>query len=112
MARKRTAAKKKKKPASKKTTARATRRRAASGDIVNAWENDPGSGASASGGPLIPRPTPALDAQPLPTKITHPASGPPPSTFPPGSADFRYWAASEALRRGAGPTSGDQLRPG
>jgi hypothetical protein len=101
MARKRTAAKKRKKPASKKTTARATRRRAAPGNIVNAWENDPGNGASASGGPLIQRPTPALGAQPLPTKITHPASGPPPSTFPPGSADFRYWTASEALRRGS-----------
>jgi hypothetical protein len=101
MARKRAAAKKNRRRASKKTTARTTRRRAAAGDIVNAWENDPGNGASASGGPLIQRPTPALDAQPLPTKITHPASGPPPSTFPPGSADFRYWTASEALRRGS-----------
>jgi hypothetical protein len=100
MARKRTAAKKRKKTASKKTTAR-TRGRAAGSDIINAWENDPGNGASASGGPLIQRPTPVLDAQPLPTKITHPASGPPPSTFPPGTANFRYWTASEALRRGS-----------
>jgi hypothetical protein len=42
-----------------------------------------------------------LNAQPLPTKITHPALGPPASTFPSGSADFRYWTASEALRRGS-----------
>jgi hypothetical protein len=101
MARKRSAAKRKRRATAKKPTARPARKRAAAGAVVNAWENDPGNGASPSGGPLIQRPTPVLDAQPLPTEITHPASGPPPSLFPPGSADFRYWTASEALRRGS-----------
>jgi hypothetical protein len=100
MARKRAAAKKTRRSTSKRTAAR-TRKRAAAGDKINAWENDPGDGANPSGGPLIQQPTPALAAKPLPTKITHPAPGPAPSTFPPGSANFRYWTASAALRRGS-----------
>lgn len=103
MARKRVATnQKKKKRASKKATARAPHRRtAAACDMVNAWETDPGNGANPSGGQLIQRTIPNLNTQPLPTKITHPAAGRPPSTFPPGSADFRYWTAAEALRRGS-----------
>ena len=73
----------------------------ASAAMVNAWETDPGKGPNPDGGQLIQRPVPILNAQPQPTKITNPARAPEASAHPPGGADFRYWAAAEALRRGS-----------
>src|SRR5262249_15507494 len=36
-----------------------------------------------------------------PIRIVHPASAPEAKPHPPGTAEFRYWTAAEALRRGA-----------
>jgi hypothetical protein len=69
--------------------------------VINAWEQDPGAGAQPSGGPVIQRPVPVLRDQPFPTRIASPASPPEAKPYPPGTADFRYWTAAEALRRGA-----------
>src|SRR5215470_15386356 len=69
--------------------------------VINAWEDDPGAGAQPSGGQVIQRPVPDLRDQPLPIRIVHPASAPEAKPHPPGTAEFRYWTAAEALRRGA-----------
>src|SRR5215468_7905128 len=69
--------------------------------VVNAWEQDPGDGAQPSGGQVIQRPVPALRQQPFSIRIVNPASAPEAKPHSPGTADFRYWTAAEALRRGA-----------
>src|SRR5499426_3915321 len=69
--------------------------------VINAWEQDPGNGAQPSGGQVIQRPVPVLRNQPLPIRIVHPASAPEAKPHPPGTAEFRYFTAAEALRRGA-----------
>src|SRR5262249_18354650 len=69
--------------------------------VINALEDDPGAGAQPSGGQVIQRPAPVLREQPLPIRIVHPASAPEAKPHPPGTAEFRYWTAAEALRRGA-----------
>jgi len=69
--------------------------------MINAWEDDPGAGAQPSGGQVIQRPIPVLRDQPLPSRIVHPASAPEAKPHPPGTAEFRYWTAAEALRRAA-----------
>ena len=69
--------------------------------MINAWEDDPGAGAQPSGGQVIQRPVPVLRDQPFPTRIVHPSSAPEAKPHPPGTAEFRYWTAAEALRRGA-----------
>lgn len=86
-----------------KRTKRSTSRRAhaAATITVNAWEQDPADGGEPSGGPVIQRPEPVLQNQPLPTKIVNPATAPAAKAYAPGSAGFRYWTAAEALRRGA-----------
>src|SRR5215472_11444262 len=76
-------------------------RRAQPKGVINAWEDDPGAGAQPSGGQVIQRPVPDLRDQPLPIRIVHPASAPEAKPHPPGTAEFRYWTAAEALRRGA-----------
>src|SRR3989475_6593439 len=76
-------------------------RRAQPKGMINAWEQDPGAGAQPSGGQVIQRPIPVLRDQPLPIRIVHPASAPEAKPHPPGTAEFRYWTAAEALRRGA-----------
>src|SRR5215831_13054596 len=76
-------------------------RRAQPTGVINAWEDDPGAGAQPSGGPVIQRPVPVLRDQPLPIRIVHPASAPEAKPHPPGTAEFRYFTAAEALRRGA-----------
>ncbi len=76
-------------------------RRAQPKGVINAWEDDPGAGAQPSGGQVIQRPVPVLRDQPLPIRIVHPASAPEAKPHPPGTAEFRYWTAAEALRRGA-----------
>src|SRR5436305_14149764 len=60
---------------------------------VNAWEDDPESGVEVS------RPVPELSHKPLAFSFPNPI--PAPESYPPGSAQFRYWTAAEALRRGA-----------
>src|SRR5258706_14011130 len=87
----------------RKVRARATptERRAQPKGVINAWEDDPGAGAQPSGGQVIQRPVPVLRDQPFPIRIGHPASAPDAKPHPPGTAEFRYWTAAEALRRGA-----------
>jgi len=65
----------------------------ASTATVSAWEDDPGSGVR------VTRPVPNLAAKPLAFAFPKPA--PPAGMYQPGTADFRYWTAAEALRRGA-----------
>jgi len=60
---------------------------------VSAWEDDPATKVR------ITRPVPALSKKPL--AFTFPSPAPKPGMYQPGSAEFRYWTAAEALRRGA-----------
>src|SRR2546422_9836264 len=100
---------KRSKRASKTSPARSGRRgkaRAAAAEakpkgVVNAWEQDPGDGAQPSGGQVIQRPVPVLREQPFSIRIVNPASAPEAKPHPPGTAEFRYFTAAEALRRGA-----------
>src|SRR5437016_2663016 len=100
---------KRSKRASKTSPARSGRRgkaRAAAAEakpkgVVNAWEQDPGDGAQPNGGQVIQRPVPVLREQPFSIRIVNPASAPEAKPHPPGTAEFRYWNAAEALRRGA-----------
>ena len=87
----------------RKIRARATptERRAQPKGVINAWEDDPGAGAQPSGGQVLQRPVPVLRDAPFPIRIAHPASAPDAKPHPPGTAQFRYWTAAEALRRGA-----------
>jgi hypothetical protein len=72
---------------------------------ISAWENDPFSQAVPTDPPLLAapvlRPAPTLrPTAPLPIKITiEPPK--PAGAFSPGTPEFRYWTAAEALRRGA-----------
>jgi hypothetical protein len=84
-----------------KARAAATERKAQPKGMINAWEDDPAAGNQPSGGQVIQRPVPVLRDQPLPIRIVHPASAPEAKPHPPGTAEFRYWTAAEALRRGA-----------
>src|SRR5262245_7893631 len=68
---------------------------------IACWEQDPGSAAQPSGGQVIQRPAPVLGNQPFPTRITNPAQAPTVGLYKPGTAQFRYWAAADALRRGS-----------
>src|SRR5436309_4374990 len=102
-------AKKRSKRAAKTSAAKSKRRgkpRAAPTEakpkgVINAWEQDPGDGAQPSGGQVIQRPVPVLREQPFSIRIVNPASAPEAKPHSPGTADFRYWTAAEALRRGA-----------
>src|SRR5215472_1090310 len=102
-------AKKRSKRAAKTSAAKSKRRgkaRAAATEakpkgVINAWEQDPGDGPQPSGGQVIQRPVPALREQPFSIRIVNPASAPEAKPHSPGTADFRYWTAAEALRRGA-----------
>jgi hypothetical protein len=67
--------------------------RPATAIAVNAWEDDPGSGV------LGTRPVPDLAKKPLAFGFPKPA--PQPELYHPGTSQFRYWTAAEALRRGA-----------
>src|SRR5947209_1880327 len=60
---------------------------------ISAWEDDPESGV------LVTRPIPKLDKTPLAFSFSGPR--PAPAVYQPSSAEFRYWTAAEALRRGA-----------
>ena len=102
-------AKKRSKRAAKKSAARSSGRKARAVStergaqprgVINGWEDDPGAGAQPSGGQVLQRPVPVLRDQPFPTRIVNPSSAPEAKPHPPGTAEFRYWAAAEALRRG------------
>jgi len=62
-------------------------------NVVSAWQDDPGDGV------LNDRPIPDLAKKPLAFSFPKPA--PKPEKYHPGTAQFRYWTAAEALRRGA-----------
>src|SRR5262245_4727871 len=102
-------AKKRSKRAAKASAAKSKRRgkaraaptQAKPKGVINAWEQDPGDGAQPSGGQVIQRPVPVLREQPFSIRIVNPASAPVAKPHSPGTADFRYWTAAEALRRGA-----------
>ena len=71
-----------------------TRRRAAGPEpTIRAWQDDPGTGF------LMDRPVPNLAQRPLAFSFDGPT--PRPASYQPGTAEFRYWTAAEALRRGA-----------
>lgn len=74
-----------KKPATKKKQ---------SNNQIGAWEDDPESGLK-----VLQRPVPNLGAAPYSTRIQQAA--PPPKEYKPGTSQFRYWTAAEALRRGS-----------
>jgi hypothetical protein len=60
---------------------------------VSVWEDDPEDGV------LTLRPIPNLAKKPL--AYSFDASAPKPGSYQPGTSEFRYWTAAEALRRGA-----------
>lgn len=64
------------------------------GREVLGWEDDP-----QSGGKPIKRSAPKLDATPLELGIK--GTAPEAKLYKPGTSQFRYWAAADALRRGA-----------
>jgi hypothetical protein len=59
---------------------------------IQAWQDDP------LGLPAIARPTPRLTQAPLKFKIKGAAVRP--GVYTPGTREFRYWTAAEAVRRG------------
>lgn len=64
------------------------------GDVtVQGWEDDPGPAV------LVTRPVPDLGRKPL--AFAFPTPAPAPGIYKPDTAEFRYWTAAEALRRGA-----------
>lgn len=70
-----------------------------SATTVMCWEDDPGDPSAQPALTPIPVPAPNPAASPLPFKIDGPALAPKP--YPPGSEQFRYYAAAAALRRTA-----------
>lgn len=98
--------------ATKQPTRHARRRRPAkrrskippkSKNEILAWENDPFAQSRPSDPPSfatpIARSTPDLQASALGISITGPR--PTPQRYNPGTGEFRYWTAAEALRRTA-----------
>lgn len=79
---KRRASKKVAKPAPKKN------------NLIRAWQDDPQSGLNYQ-----QRPVPDLSAAPYPARIQ--GNAPAPRAYNPGTSQFRYWTAAEALRRGS-----------
>jgi hypothetical protein len=60
---------------------------------IRAWEDDPATGI------LVDRPVPNVAKKPL--AFSFPTPMPKPAPYQPGTVEFRYWTAAEALRRGA-----------
>lgn len=67
---------------------------AGSAATITTWEDDPGSGS-----PPVSCPAPQPEAAPL--AFAFPKPGFAPGKYGTGTAEFRYWVAVEALRRGA-----------
>ena len=76
-----------------RSAAKKPARKRASAVAISAWEDDPFDGV------LVTRPVPDLAKKPLAFSFPKPA--PAPEQYTPGTAQFRYWTAAEALRRGA-----------
>ena len=74
----------------------ASRRPAAAATEIQGWPTDPLGGV-----PPLHLPVPTLPGAPLPTRIIAPAKAPIAQVHPVGTDGFRYWTASEALRRAA-----------
>jgi hypothetical protein len=70
------------------------RRRTASAAAIRAWEDDPLSEGAAP----IERPVPQFPKGKLRVSIDAPQ--PAPALYQPGTAEFRYWTAADALTRG------------
>src|SRR5262245_36743793 len=66
---------------------------------VQCWEDDPGAPDLKPALSPIAVPVPDPSAAPLPFKLRKTA--PPPRTYPPGSAEFLWYANAAALRRSA-----------
>src|SRR5215471_11240974 len=79
-----------KKRSAKRTSKRAVKRAVAQ---VSAWQDDPLSGLNT-----LLRPIPDLSKAPLRYRFKGAAVKP--GVYAPGTAQFRYWTAAEALRRG------------
>src|SRR3979409_2031441 len=62
-------------------------------NTIHAWEDDPETAVQMS------QPVPDLSHKPLAFSFPKPA--PAPGIYDPGTTQFRYWTAAEALRRGA-----------
>jgi hypothetical protein len=75
-----------------KAAARKTRA-APTSTTISCWEDDPATGV------LVTRPVPNIAKKPL--AFSFPKPGPQPGLYQPGTSQFRYWTAAEALRRGA-----------
>jgi hypothetical protein len=69
-------------------------RRPARASAIRAWEDDPQSDGAAP----VERPVPKLPSTPM--KLVPDVAGPPAAAYEPGTAEFRWWAAAEALTRG------------
>jgi hypothetical protein len=65
---------------------------------VLVWEDDPGAPPNVN--QPVSRPRPQLGVPPLPVGIS--GSAPTQGSDQPGSAEFRYWSAADALSRAAG----------
>lgn len=69
---------------------------------INIWEDDPFSEATPPANPPLSTPVlvnvPSNDNRLLQTQLTAPQ--PAPARYAPGTANFRYWTAAEALARG------------
>ncbi|MBS0264132.1 MAG: hypothetical protein JSS02_19505 [Planctomycetes bacterium] len=76
----------------KKAAKKSTKKGAAPVPGIQAWQDDP------MGLPVVKRPVPNLSAAPLKFKIT--GATVPAGVYPPGTSQFRYWTAAEAVRRG------------
>ena len=75
--------------------------KASASKTISTWEDDPGSVDQPTGGRLVQRPAPNLSQVPLPTSISNPHRAPAAKLYAPGTPEFRYWAAADALRRGS-----------
>src|SRR4051812_34545387 len=92
----------KSKPAPKrKRPPRRNRGPVATNTEILAWENDPFAQTRPTEPPMLGSPAvapvPDLAATALPVTIS--GSAPPPRRYQPGTSEFRYWTAAEALRR-------------
>jgi hypothetical protein len=66
---------------------------------INAWQDDPGDTLPPTAPPEL-RPVPDLSIAPLRMRIAV-SRAPAPAAYEPGTHEFRYWSAAEALARGA-----------
>jgi len=85
----------------KKRVSRTVSKAATRQKVVSTWEQDPGSGDQPTGGQLVQRPAANLSTAPLPTAIRNPPRAPAAKVYSPGTPEFRYWVAADALRRGS-----------